>query len=57
MKYLLDTDICINLFRGEELALREGKNAAIAHNCILVSENFKHLDSIEGLRVENWAEQ
>ena len=134
MKYLLDTNICIHLFRGqhsiadhiqehqwencciseitkaelllgEELALRRGKNVpkgavgkfvaaievlpisegielfarekarltcqgspiedfdlliactAIAHNCILVSENLKHMDCIEGLRVENWVER
>ena len=30
---------------------------AIAHNCILVSENLKHMDRIEGLRAENWVER
>lgn len=131
MKYLLDTNICIHLFRGrfaiaekiqehgwencciseitkaelllgEEIAIRKGKKVpvgaikrfvssievipisegieifakekarliccgaqledfdlliatcAIANNCILISENVKHLSRIQGLRLENW---
>lgn len=134
MRYLLDTNICIHLFKGrysvaeriqehgwgncciseitkaelllgEELALRKGRNVprgavgrfvssievipisdgieifasekarlicsgtgiedfdlliastAIANNCILVSENTRHLDRIRGIRLENWAER
>lgn len=134
MNYLLDTNICIHLFRGqfsvadriqqqgwencciseitkaellfgEEIALRKGRNVragavkkfvssievipisdgielfakekarlycqetliedfdllvaccAIANNCILVSENLKHLSRIQGLRLENWIER
>lgn len=134
MKYLLDTNICIHLFRGrfavadriqdvgwdncciseftkaelllgEELALRKGKKvprgavgkfvslmdvvpisvaielfasekarlisngagiedfdlliacSAVAHNCILVSENSKHMSRVQGLRLENWIER
>ena len=30
---------------------------AIAHNCILVSENLKHLSRIQGIRLENWIER
>ncbi|MGM9736977.1 MAG: hypothetical protein ACI3ZT_01025 [Candidatus Cryptobacteroides sp.] len=32
-------------------------SSAIAHSCILVSENLKHLGRIQGLRVENWTER
>ena len=134
MKYLLDTNICIHLFRGrysiaeciekhgwdncciseitkaelllcEELAIRKGKNVpqgavgrfvssievipisngielfasekarllclgtpiedfdlliactAVSNNCVLVSENTKHLNRIQGLRIENWVKR
>ena len=30
---------------------------AIANNCILGSENLKHLSRIQGLRLENWIER
>ena len=30
---------------------------AVSNNCVLVSENTKHLNRIQGLRIENWVKR
>jgi len=35
----------------------ESALCALAHNLVLVSNNIRHFSRIEGLRIENWAEE
>lgn len=54
-KYLLDTCVCISMFRNEgrvrEMLLEVG---TIHHGMTLVTSNLKHFERIEGLNIENW---
>lgn len=44
-KYLLDTNICIHLFRGRQ---------EVAKGMTMVTENVSHLSRIQGICLENW---
>lgn len=61
-KYLLDTNICIALLRGNRdiaqklISIGEGNCAATAlsGDYVLVTDNVKHFQRITGLEIENW---
>lgn len=65
-KYLLDTNICVHLFRGRQKAQmrRDGHliedmdlfigATAVAETMTMVTENVSHLSRIQGIRLENW---
>ena len=67
-KYLLDTCVCISMFRNEgnvrETLEHTGQRVdqfdlligatAFHHKLTLVTSNLKHFERIEGLEIENW---
>lgn len=56
--YLLDTNICIYLFKGKynlmDKFLRLEWRIAIGNNLVMVTENVKHFAHIGSLHIEDW---
>lgn len=50
MKYLLDTDTLIFWLKGSHMIA----SITLSNDLILVTNNIKHFDRIEKLKIENW---
>jgi tRNA(fMet)-specific endonuclease VapC len=53
MKYLLDTNICKSEPMHDEFDLLIGITA-IENELILVTDNVKDFQRLEGIKIENW---
>lgn len=51
MKYMLDANICIRIGDNDMLIAANAK----AENAILVTNNVREFERVDGLIVENWA--
>ncbi|MFA4955628.1 MAG: hypothetical protein WC556_01480 [Candidatus Methanoperedens sp.] len=70
MKYILDTNICVDMIcemfgKIKVVLINKGDiiddadifiaACALTENAILVTNNEKHFERIEGLKLENWS--
>ena len=54
-RYLLDTDICIEIIKHNNRVL--DKVETVGEEKCFVTSNLKHFDHIPGIQLEDWAQK